>query len=138
FEIVNNDNGRLTFTPSNQKLDKQVTTGKYLTKDARFDLIDNNLDKFILSIEAFDKVVINELRLPKYIRDENNNIILKDNIQEINFMNSLISSYEDLLKDKLGNKIFIIPLYEKHEIDGYWFSPEYLNHVKKIISEFTL
>lgn len=130
YQIVNSDYGRLTLTSSNRKFDKKNTENKLLTKEARINLIDHNIEAFIHDLIDFDKVILNKLRLPKYEKKQGENLVLKENIQHINIMNSFIESFEDLLIKNIEN-IDVIPLYEKHHIDGYWFSQDYLNHFKR-------
>lgn len=137
YEIVNSDSGRLTLTSANQKIDKKSSENTILTKGSRINTIKKNMDNFIGDLETFDKVILNKLRISKYVKNEDNNLILKDNIQEINIMNSIIETYEDLIINEIKT-IDIIPLYRDYCNEGYWFSPDYLNHVKKYMTEFNI
>lgn len=135
YDVLNLEQGRITLTPASIKFDKNNSRKMIMSKETRIQDIENNLNTFINELDQFDKIILNKLRISKYRTDENGRTVLKDNIQEINVMNSVIESYEDLTLDKL-NRIEIIPLYDNHEIEGYWFASEYLNHFKKHIDIF--
>lgn len=129
FEVINSVTGRLTFLPANVKFDVKINEIKYLSKDSRINLIDENLNTFIKDLNHYDRIVLNKLRLPKYKKTKTNNYILKENIENINVMNSFIESFEDLFLEKM-EKVEVISLYKEHVYEGYWFSKEYLQHVK--------
>lgn len=132
FEVINSLTGRITYIPANVKFDIKKNEIKYLSKDIRIEQIEENLNTFIKDLNHYDRIVLNKLRLPKYNKTKTNNYILKDSIEIINVMNSFIESFEDLFLEKM-EKVEVIPLYKEHIYEGYWFSKEYLQHVKKYL-----
>lgn len=130
-EVVNTEEGRITCTNSNIKYEKNLELNKNLSFNSKLNSIDNNLKNFINDLSKFDIVIINQLRNPKY-KIENNTSVLKPDVSSINMSNSIIESFEDLLFNKL-NTVKVIPLFEKHNEEGYWFTSEYIEHFVKYL-----
>ncbi|QQD85671.1 DUF6270 domain-containing protein [Jeotgalicoccus sp. ATCC 8456] len=130
FEVVTSAQGRLTLTPANQKFDRESTRNIRMTKDSRLNLVSENINLFVKDLNKFDKVILNKLRLPKYIKKTEDKFELRSDIETVNIMNAFIESFEDLLIEKLDG-VHVVPLYENHHLDAYWFSQNYLQHFKK-------
>src|SRR5699024_2458697 len=108
-DILTASTGRLTSTPANIKYDRSITKYKVLNKDVRVDQIEDNIKAFIHDLKNYDKIILNRLRYPKYEINSSGEKVLKNNINQINFMNSIIESYEDLLLSKI-NTVKVIPI----------------------------
>lgn len=106
--------------------------GTEITREKKLGNVEKYLESFISYVSNYDLIIINKTRTPKFEKDKNDKLLLKDNIDEINFLNFYGELFEDLLEQRLNN-VAVIPEFSplKDLKDGYLKSKEYQQHLNE-------
>lgn len=139
-ESIRFKSGTLVNRPVLRRYGYSQGNGNILSLDNKIKNVENYVNDLIKYIESYDLVIVNKLRNPKKIND--NNISLKvEDLERINFLNYYAENFEDILINKMKN-IRVIPEFKSvNQLEkGYQNEADYLNffkfHLDNILKEY--
>lgn len=138
--LIRFGDGTVTKRPVLNRYGYKWKDGIDLSYEDKLSKIEEYVGTFIDYLKAYDLVIVNKARTSKYERDQKNNLSLKDNIQEVNFLNFYAETFEEILSKKRED-IYFIPEYDSiHQLEeGYLNTNNYneflLENIASIINE---